>query len=209
MAAAPGGWGSSGPMLSVMPVSPLPVPFRKLGGNSKDVEIRRLAAATQRNFEELENQIRQGFNPPQTGYVASSFGEYTSTTLAEIWPMTFDVLPETMYRFEYHIIYYTQATTTGIRLAMTGPTPSYIFNAQMRIPNSGTDGTDLLWEGTINASGGYVESTGGLGASRNIAIIEGSIKTMGGGKLKVLFATEVAGSYVVISSGTNGMLHKL
>ena len=117
----------------------------------------------------------------------------TANTIADVTNLSFPVVNGIKYRFKFYITYTAQATTTGSRWCITGPTTSILFY-QSEYPSSTTARSFNNSLTTYNVPTG---SSAGSGTNSNIAIIEGIITPSANGTVIARFASEVASSSII------------
>jgi hypothetical protein len=133
----------------------------------------------------------------------------TTTTLANITSLSFSVSNATYYRFQFGVIYQSNATTTGLKLTVTIPAAT-VFSAKAQAWSSAADGTDSEYVGRITSSGDAVTATGSEATNTSyLCLIEGVLVPSAGGTLQAQFASEVSGSTVTIKQGSYGILWTL
>jgi hypothetical protein len=182
----------------------------------------RLFRAVLQPFEKLEYQDGIGFrvldtngslkqtnvlgsSPIQSGdqtvVLASAVvnNNATANTIANITGLSFPVIANQRYQFEFFIRYLAQATTTGARFTINGPAFSeltydsdYSLTATSRTVNSGLVAYDQ--PATSNAS-----STSTTG---NIAVIRGIIRPTVDGVVIGRFASEISASAITVQPGS-------
>jgi trimeric autotransporter adhesin len=143
---------------------------------------------------------------PTTGFPTFSKSTanqtFSATALANVTSLSFNVTSGLTYKYKFHIVYTSAATTTGLRLGLTYPAAS-MATALANI-SSGADGTGAYFQGTINTSGDSVMATATSSTSANghIAFVEGIIAPTANGTVQLQAATEVAASNIVIRAGS-------
>lgn len=127
---------------------------------------------------------------------------FSAVALANVTNLSFNVNSGATYKYKFHILYTSAATTTGLRLGLTYPA-STVATALANI-SSGADGTGAYFQGTINTSGDSVMATATSSTSANghIAFVEGIIAPTVNGTVQLQAATEIAASNIVIRSGS-------
>jgi hypothetical protein len=110
----------------------------------------------------------------------------------------------TRYSFRFYIAFSTAAATTGLGLALTGPTSPVTFTARIYVPITAT--TALTTHAAAYDVGPL--GTGVAVANTNyLAVIEGVIETgASGGTLAPRIRSEVATSAVTVKAGSHGEL---
>lgn len=127
-----------------------------------------------------------------------------STTLADVTGLSFAVIANKTYRFKFIIYYTANATGTGARFTLNGPT----FAA---------NGLFYTTSANISTAGGWAvqpqiayNSGVALGSSYttalNYCIIEGFVSTTAAGTVIARYATETNTTTTITVKGTGGLL---
>lgn len=130
----------------------------------------------------------------------------TLNTLQDVTGLSFELASGQRYYFEFVIAYTAQATATGSRWAVNGPSFSFLAY-DSTVPTTTTAQTINRGLGAYNlpaASNASSPSTSG-----NLARVEGIIVTSAVGTLQLRFASEIASSAIVAKAGSFGRLLKL
>lgn len=134
-----------------------------------------------------------------TGDISSSV-----TAFGDATGLSFAVRAGVTYRFGFHVLFQAAATTTGIALAMNGPSTPTIFGQNSDIPI--TVSTRVL----NNRRGYDVTGNPGTGVDTAgatlLALVYGTITPSADGTLQLRYASEVATSAVTIKAGSSGWL---
>jgi hypothetical protein len=102
--------------------------------------------------------------------------------------------------FEFHIIFRSAATTTGIALAVNGPSGPAAIVVQRQIPTSLTAVT--MGQARAYNSGAASSGVDVINAD-NLAILQGILRNgANSGTVILRFASEVAGSTVTVRAGS-------
>lgn len=128
----------------------------------------------------------------------------TSTTLANVTDLSFTVLANKTYRFKFVIYYTANATGTGARFTLDGPTFA-------------SNGLFYTTSANISTAGGWAvqpqiayNSGTALGSSYttalNYCIIEGTVSTTAAGTVIAKFATETNTTTTITVKGSGGLL---
>ena len=133
-------------------------------------------------------------------------GDLTSTvvTFADATGLSFSVAANTTYQYEFHLIYQTAATTTGIAFAMNGPASPTSIVGEVLIGVSLT-GTSVRYFRAYD-SGAASTSIDTANADTHATIRGTFVNGANAGTLIVRFASEVGGSTVTLKAGSNGAL---
>jgi hypothetical protein len=127
----------------------------------------------------------------------------TSTTLADAGSLSFTVEASKQYIFDFRGAFTSAVSTTGLFLALNGPTlTGGSLLANMYIATS----TTAVVHGSVTAYNTSVQGTGSAGTTPLPWWIEGSLIPGAAGTFTVRFATEVASSQVSINANSYGFL---
>lgn len=131
------------------------------------------------NWERVKTGIKKKFLPSD---VASS-----STTLADVTGLSFDVLNGQTYKFRFFIVYTASATSVGSRWTLNGPTTTRL--TYFSTYPSSTSANAFYHQAGYNTASATANSgsTGG-----NVAIIEGIITPSADGTVIARIAAESA-----------------
>jgi len=133
----------------------------------------------------------------------------TTTTLQDVDDLQFSLEPNKIYLFEFIVVFQTAATTTGIRLDISGPTsPQYIVWWREIPLSAQTAGTDNIQDRQlVTYQSDSATASIGVANQNFIARITGIIANgPNADVLKLQFASEVANSAVTIKKGSFGRL---
>jgi hypothetical protein len=127
---------------------------------------------------------------------------FTATALATVTQLTLPVVSGVCYAFRFLVLFQTAATTTGISLALNGPTFT-AFSYNVLIPIA-------VASFLIGCKQTYASATIGTAvAAANttyVATIDGVLIPSASGNLIVQAATEVAASAATVKVGSVGIL---
>jgi len=152
----------------------------------------------------------QSFDGTWTMRAVKITGDVTNstTTLADVTGLGFSVEANKDYAFEFDIIFQTVATTTGIALAMNGPSTPTLINGRTQIFTNVRAVQDEMFIAYDTAT---ATLTANPTANSNMAAKISGIFRNGAnaGTLIVRFASEVAASQVTIKAGSCGWIKKI
>lgn len=124
-----------------------------------------------------------------------------ANTMQDVTGLTIPVVTGRSYRFRFVVQYSADATTTGSRWSINGPTASflqyrseYTLTATSRTINEGLGGS---YDAPAAANASSAST-----AARNLAIVEGTLIPSAAGSLTMRFASEVAGAAIVASANS-------
>jgi hypothetical protein len=140
--------------------------------------------------------------------LAADLSGVTTTTLADVTGLVFPVRANRRYDFDFDLIFQV-AGTSGIKVGLTIPAASTLFNALVRIWALKTAPAVSMDTGIINASGGSVSSTGTLDTGVNArARVRGTlVNGANAGAIQLQWAAATAGAGAVTpKQGSNGRL---
>lgn len=129
---------------------------------------------------------------------------FTATTLADVAGTALTMAANADYEFDYLVIFQTAATTTGIWLALNGPTGLIELSALVETQTAPT-----TWSSAVHLAynGGATTASIDAANTRRIARIRGIVRNgTTAGNLVLRAASEVSGSAVTIKRGTIGVL---
>lgn len=156
--------------------------------------------------------------------LTSDAAAITSTTTPGTTVMTTTGLAAGTWRFKYHIIYRSAATTTGLGVAVNHSGTTSLFVASGWFVTSGTTqatgvadqtqatNTGQLVEGKSERVKNTVSSSSAGVDTANVdclLIYEGTVINSTSGSLELKINTEVASSGITIKAGTNLVLEKV
>lgn len=118
-------------------------------------------------------------------------------SIADVSGLSFDVIAGETYKFKFYIIYNAQATSTGSRWSISGPTASFLRYSSEYTLTATTTTKNVNLSAYDNPAASNATSI----ASGNIAIIEGFITPSSDGTVIARFASEVANSSITAVTG--------
>jgi hypothetical protein len=126
---------------------------------------------------------------------------FTSTSLADVTGLSFPVKTGVRYAFDFRGAFSAAASTTGLVLAVNGPTLGADgLLASLLIATS----TTAVVNGAATA---YNTATTGTGSSGTLPwLVQGSIHAAADGTFTLRAATEVSGSAVTVVTNSYGIL---
>lgn len=118
-------------------------------------------------------------------------------TIADVTGLSFPVTSGSRYWFRFVIWHTANATTTGSRWAISGPTTTLLaYRSSQTLSAAGTAGTDVFTDVAQAAydtpAASNATSATATAGQANIAIIEGIIQPSANGTVIARFASEVA-----------------
>ena len=139
-----------------------------------------------------------GSGSGETTTVKAAPQSNTTTTLQDIADLTFALAANERKHFRCKIFYTAAAATTGLAVAVNGPTASSVL-ASVEIATTAT----AVQNGVINALNGFVLGTSSLGLTPLWAVVEGWVQAgVTPGTAAIRFRSEVAASAVNILAGS-------
>lgn len=158
------------------------------------------------DYRAYQNSGWGTIQPVRYVYVSSIVSQ-TTTSYADVTGVSFSVNANTNYEVSCSIIYQTAATTTGIGIALNGPTSPTLVAGQFISNSSST----ALNGRSFNAYNGTGKTTGVQTANANIyGLFNASFRNGAtAGTLTLRYASEVGGSAVSIRPGTYCKLTEL
>lgn len=148
---------------------------------------------------QMQSQAQNTYSPVRKEITSDVVNNNASAnTLQDVTGLNFQVVAGQMYTFEFIIVYTSQATTTGSRWSINGPTQNllhyrseYTLTATSRTFNEGLTGYNV--PAAANASS--------LTTS-NMAVITGVIRATANGTVTARFASEVSNSAITAKAGS-------
>lgn len=127
---------------------------------------------------------------------------FTSTSYADVTDLSFPVLANTDYAFEFTVIWSSVATTTGVSFALNGPASPVLFHATVETATSAT--VLAVRQDTAYDQGTASASIDAANANR-LCRIKGVLRNgANAGNLVVRCKTEVANSAITVKRGSWG-----
>lgn len=130
-----------------------------------------------------------------------------TTTLTDCTGMSFEVLANVDYFFEFFLVHASAAATTGLKLAVTCPaSPTYIvYRTEISVANT-ANGTDNIESETEQASAGTHTAAAQFGTGNSLAVVKGVLSNgTTAGKLTLQFAGDAAAN-ITAKKGSYGRL---
>jgi hypothetical protein len=120
----------------------------------------------------------------------------STTTLANVTGLTFNVVSGITYRFYVIIPYTAAATTTGSRWTLTAPANTILAYTSKYTITATTQTVNYATANDIPAAANASSLTSG-----NVCIIEGVVRPSANGAVQIRFASEIAASAIVAKAG--------
>jgi hypothetical protein len=128
----------------------------------------------------------------------------SNTTLTNISNLTLSVVAGSTYNIDCYIVYESVATGTGLALTMSQLSAADGIFTGLALMTNGNNGTAAMYEGRITSLGQLVVAANSAAANTNLfATIKGVFVCTVSGTIVPSFRSEVNGSTVTISPGTN------
>ena len=129
----------------------------------------------------------------------------TTTTLANITNLNFNVVSGSYYQYEFFILFQSSIATNGLKLAVTYPAATVAsYRAEIPIAADAAAGD---WHGWGTSSGDAITGTGVQTANVvYMAKIVGNILPSANGTIQSQYASEVATNTTTIKQGSFGRL---
>lgn len=141
----------------------------------------------------------------RTSTVKAADQASTSTSLADITDLAFNVRNGVRYEFRFQILFTSTVVTTGVKFAVQHGGAS-IFGYQVRISGQAADGVAAAWSGAGTASDDAVTNTDLVAtATVYVAEVVGFIKANADSTLVARLASET-GSSITVKEGSTGEL---
>lgn len=124
----------------------------------------------------------------------------SANTMADVTGLSFPVVNGNNYSFQFYIVYSAQATTTGSRWSINGPTNTrLVYWSQYDL----TATTSTLNRGLATYNSPAASNATSVNTSFNIARIEGFITPSQDGTVICRFASEVSNSAITAIAGVS------
>lgn len=129
---------------------------------------------------------------------------FSSTSYADSTGMSLAVAANKFYKFRFVVLYNTNATSVGIKLAIIGPASSFAFAGCIGSSSAGSVSATATVHSTVAAGDSSVDlplftPATGPGAATACVIIEGVIDTGAtAGNLKLRHASETATNTTIV-----------
>jgi hypothetical protein len=127
----------------------------------------------------------------------------SANTLADCGDLNFPVAANTWYTFRFVVDYTSAAATTGIGLAVNGPTLTSL-SYSLRNSSSVTAASDNFRD----AYNTHTVATASPSSLRGISVLEGVVRCSASGTLQLRFSSEVSSSAIVVNSLSSFVLYK-
>lgn len=124
----------------------------------------------------------------------------TANTIADVTALSFPVLANKLFSFDFQIVYTAAATSTGSRWTINGPaSPTYLdYRSEYTLTATTTTRNALLTAYDLPATSNATSGATG----NNWAQIYGLIQPSADGTVIARFASEVSGSAIVAKAGS-------
>jgi hypothetical protein len=122
----------------------------------------------------------------------------TANTIQDVTGLSFPVTSGVTYKFRFFIIFSSDATTTGSRWTINGPSTTFLhYKSEYTVSTAAY--TIVNGASAYNLPAGC--NTGTASTGSNIAIIEGVIKPSASGNVIARFASEISNSAITAKGG--------
>lgn len=123
----------------------------------------------------------------------------TPNTILDITGLSFAVLANKLYEFEFNILYTAAATTTGSRFSINGPAKTYLnYTSEYSLTNGTSTRNAMLQSYDLPAACNISSAATG----DNWALIKGVIQPSAAGNVIARFASEVTVSAITAKIGS-------
>lgn len=145
---------------------------------------------------------------PYIDRLVSDVIDSTSATLTDTG-LVIPLAAGHLVRFEFYVLYKTDATTTGIAFALDTPGSDTWFEASARVPLSTAVGASNYEVDATVTDAEQMTFSASPSVSGSQALIVGSIQPSLPGQIKLQFNTEVNGSLATVKKGSYGYFKDL
>jgi DNA-binding transcriptional LysR family regulator len=131
---------------------------------------------------------------------------FTATALADVTGLSFAVLANRSYTFQFWIRFSSAATTTGAQFAVNAPANSYIvYRTETSLTAAAAGAPTVRTARAVNI-GTASASSDSIGGNL-LCLVQGMVRPSADGTLIVRCGTEVAASGITVRSGSCGVLY--
>lgn len=157
------------------------------------------------NAGSVKTSINQGSNTIttalSTGVLSSDVinNNAVANTLQDVTGLSFPVLATKKYYFKFIIIYTANATTTGSRWSISGPTIgqlNYMSEYSLASTTTTRNAQFITYDLPV------ASNTSSAAVAGNMAVIEGTITPTADGNVTARFASEVAAAAITAKAGS-------
>jgi hypothetical protein len=138
--------------------------------------------------------------------LSADLAAFTATALADATGLSFAVLANRSYSFQFWIRFSSAATTTGAQFAVNAPANSYIVYRTETSLTAAAAGAPTF-RTAIAVNTGTASASVNAANANMLAIIQGMVRPSADGTLIVRCGTEVAASGITVRSGSCGVLY--
>jgi hypothetical protein len=125
--------------------------------------------------------------------------EAVANTMTDVTGLSFPVLANKLYDFEFHIVYTAAATATGSRWSINGPAFTYLnYSSEYSLTSTTATRNALLQAFNLPAAANVTSAAVG----NNWAMIKGVIQPSAAGNVIARFASEVTVSAITAKAGS-------
>lgn len=157
------------------------------------------------NAGSVKTSINQGSNTITTALTAGVLSSdvtnnnAVANTIQDVTGLSFPVLANKVYYFKFIIIYTANATTTGSRWSISGPTIGQLnYMSEYSLTSTTTTRNAQFITYDVPAA----SNTSSAAVAGNMAIIEGTITPTADGTVIARFASEVAAAAITAKAGS-------
>lgn len=123
----------------------------------------------------------------------------TANTIADVTGLSFPVLANALYDFEFQLVYTAAATTTGARFSINGPAFTFLnYSSEYSLTTTTTTRNALLQAYDLPAAANATSAAVG----NNWCVIKGVIQPSAAGNVIARFASEVSASAITVKAGS-------
>ena len=124
----------------------------------------------------------------------------TLNTISDITGLSFPVIADKVYWFQFWVAYTSAASTTGCRFSLNyvGATPALYYYSKYSLSTT----TQTTNQGLSTFDSPAASNAGSPATLVGLALVEGIISMVGGGTVSARFASEVANSAITAKAGS-------
>lgn len=176
-------------------------PFERLEyGEGYGFQVYNSAGSMKTLVQATQNVISTGWNTVVLGADVIN-NNAVANTLADVTGLSFAVVAGVRYWFEFMIMFQANATSTGSRWTINGPTsPTFLnYRSEYSLTSTTKTNNEQLSAYDVPAA---TNATSGFQPGANIALITGYIQPSADGTVTARFASEVASAAITAKQGS-------
>lgn len=138
--------------------------------------------------------------------LSADLAAVTTTALADVTGLSFDLVANRYYSFQFWVRFSTAATTTGAKFAVNAPANSHIvYQVQTSLTAAAAGAPTFRMANAADV--GIASASVNVANASMLCLISGIVRPTADGTLIVRVGTEVAASGVTVMAGSCGVLY--